>query len=177
MQYWKILLLLLLSLPASYFAFSSLGYQSDKNLQEWPSYGGDSANTHFSSLKQINRDNVAQLQVAWTYDTKDSFEGSEMQCNPIIVNGVMYATSPKMRVFALDAATGQEKWSFDPNAIERVPGRDRNRGVTYWEGNGEPRVYFGFRNWLYAVDVLTPRCQSSLSQENLQDQISGNLIK
>ncbi|MFN0084220.1 MAG: PQQ-binding-like beta-propeller repeat protein [Blastocatellia bacterium] len=125
------------------------------NPEEWPGYGGGAENTHRSSLTQINRENVGRLEVAWTYDTGDEFERSEMQCNPIIINGVLYATSPRMRVFALDAATGKERWTFDPNEGRRGLGTTRNRGVTYWAGGGEERVYFGFRNWLYALDART----------------------
>ncbi len=153
MKLWKITLIC--SLAALVTLFAQPQSKAALNPQEWPSYGGTPENTHFSALKQINRDNVQQLQVAWTYDTGDVFNGSEMQCNPLVVNGVLYATSPKLRVFALDGATGKERWSFDPNAIEKAPGRDRNRGVTYWDGNGEPRIYFGFRHWLYALDAKT----------------------
>jgi quinoprotein glucose dehydrogenase len=125
------------------------------NQDEWPGYGGGAENTHFSSLRQITRENVGKLEVAWTYDTGDVFDGSEMQCNPIVIGGVMYGTSPKMRVFALDAATGKERWRFDPNEGQRVLGKPRNRGVTYWAGGGEERLYFGFKNWLYALDART----------------------
>jgi quinoprotein glucose dehydrogenase len=123
---------------------------------EWRAYGGGPENTHYSALRQINRANVRGLQVAWIYDTGDVFDGSEMQCNPIVVDGVLYATSPKMRVFALDATTGKELWSFDPNEGRRSPGKSRNRGVTYWEGDGG-RIFFGFLNWIYALDARTGR--------------------
>ena len=55
------------------------------------------AGTRYSTLTQINRKNVAQLKVAWTYDTEDAFKDSEIQCQPIIVNGTLYATTPKLR--------------------------------------------------------------------------------
>jgi quinoprotein glucose dehydrogenase len=123
--------------------------------QEWRAYGGGPENTHFSSLRQINRENVKRLAIAWTYETGDAYDGSEMQCNPVVAGGTLYATSPKLRVFALDAATGKEKWSFDPNEGRRPLGRPRNRGVTYWEDGGEGRLFFGFRHWLYALDAAT----------------------
>src|SRR5205085_282886 len=69
-----------------------------KPYDSWKMFGGNSENTHYSTLKQINRDNVNRMEVAWTYDTGDAFSGSEMQCNPIIVDGLMYATTPKLRV-------------------------------------------------------------------------------
>jgi quinoprotein glucose dehydrogenase len=73
---------------------------------DWPYYGGDPTQTRYSTLTQITRDNVKNLKVAWTYDTHDAFKGSEMQCQPVVAHGVLYATSPTLRVFALDAATG-----------------------------------------------------------------------
>ncbi len=173
MKLWKFTLVIILSALAVFFAFRSPSSNAANNPNEWSNYGGNPENTHFSALKQINRDNVKQLQVAWTYDTGDMFEGSEMQCNPLVVNGVLYATSPKLRVFALDAATGKENWSFDPNAVEKAPGRGRNRGVTYWDGNGEPRIYFGFRNWLYALDAKTGQPVKSFGNEGRVDLRAG----
>ena len=124
----------------------------------WAMYGGGPDNIHFSSLKQINRENVSRLSVAWSYDTRDALDGSDMQCNPVIVNGVMYVTSPKLRVLALDAATGKELWSFDPNKGGRSR-RGRNRGITYWESvsgvEKQRRIFFGHQNWLYALDAQT----------------------
>ena len=80
---------------------------------EWPVNGG-LGNIRYSPLTQITRENVAQLKVAWTYDSKDAFKDSEMQSNPIIVDGILYATTPKLHVVAVNAATGQEVWNFDP---------------------------------------------------------------
>jgi quinoprotein glucose dehydrogenase len=152
---WKIAIVLGLALLAAYLLLQASLVGSANSVQEWRSYGGGAENTHFSALKQITRENVKQLEAAWTYDTGDVFEDSEMQCNPIIVGGALYATSPKMRVFALDAATGKELWVFDPNEGRRALGKSRNRGVTYWEDGGERRIFFGFRNWLYALDART----------------------
>ena len=124
---------------------------------DWPHYAGGPSSTRYSPLTQITTANVAALQVAWTYDTGDAFEGSEMQCQPVVAHGVLYATSPKLRVFALDAATGAEKWSFDPFEGEATPSRTRIRGLMYWERGSERRVYFGARHWLYALDATTGR--------------------
>src|SRR4029453_11918123 len=81
---------------------------------DWPHYGGGPEQIRYSPLTQITPANVTSLKVAWTYDTRDAFKGSEMQCQPVVAHGVLYATSPKLRVFALDAATGVEKGGFDP---------------------------------------------------------------
>src|SRR5579862_3548924 len=88
-------------------------------FRDWNIYGGSPENIRYSALDQINRGNVGKLAVAWTFDTGDAFADSEMQCNPIVVNGTLYATTPKIRAIALDAATGKLRWSFDPNG----PGR------------------------------------------------------
>src|SRR5689334_6567648 len=75
----------------------------------WPMNGGID-NIRYSPLKEINRENVSQLQVAWTYDSKDSFRASEMQSNPVVVDGVLYVTTPTLKVVAVDAANGKEIW-------------------------------------------------------------------
>ena len=83
---------------------------------EWPVNGGP-YNIRYSPLTQINRRRMsAQLEVAWTYDAHDAFKDSEMQSNPIVVDGVLYATTPKLRVVALDAATGRESGISIPRA-------------------------------------------------------------
>src|SRR5271165_7015175 len=121
---------------------------------EWRTYGGNPSGTRYSTLKQINRKNVGQLKVAWTYDTEDAFKDSEMQCQPIVVNGALYATTPKMRLIALDAATGKLRWAFDPNPADRVIGKSRNRGVTFWQDGKDQRVFLAAGYYLYAVDAL-----------------------
>src|SRR5215469_8499414 len=92
----------------------------------WGTFGGTPDNIHYSTLNQINRENVQSLRMAWTYDTGDAFPESEMECNPIIVHGILYATTPRLRVIALDAATGKPKWSFDPSPDEKSPEKSRN---------------------------------------------------
>ena len=155
MKRWKFALASALLIAAASLLGRSPVTDAAPTATEWPAYGGGKDNTHYSPLKQINRANVKQLQVAWQYDTGDAFEGSEMQCNPLIVKGVLYATSPKLRVFALDAATGKQRWSFDPHEGRKALGKFRNRGVTYWESNNESRVFFGFNQWLYSLDAKT----------------------
>src|SRR5271154_4184325 len=78
--------------------------------RDWPAYGGSAANTHYSDLAQINRSNVKQLAVAWSFDTG---EQGVLQASPIIVNGVLYGITPTQKVFALDAASGELLWKFD----------------------------------------------------------------
>jgi quinoprotein glucose dehydrogenase len=117
---------------------------------EWRVNGGP-GNSRYSPLAQITRDNVANLQVAWTYDSHDAFKGSEMQSNPIIVDGVLYATTPTLKVIAVDAATGRERWRFDPSGGSPTLSRFRHRGVTVHDD----RVFVTYRSFLWALDRKT----------------------
>jgi quinoprotein glucose dehydrogenase len=118
---------------------------------DWPVYHGNDDHTHYSTLSQITPANVKRLKVAWTFDTKDAFAGSEMQANPIVIDGVLYATTPKLQVFALDAATGKQLWRFDPQNGAPPTSRIRHRGVVVVND----RVLFNYRNRLYALDRKT----------------------
>jgi quinoprotein glucose dehydrogenase len=135
----------------------------------WPVYGGNTDNTHYTTLSQITPENVSRLQVAWTYETHDEFSGSEMQANPIVIDGVLYATSPKLRVFALDAATGKEIWSFDPNNGRPPSSRFRHRGVVV---TGD-RVIFNYRNNLWALDPKTGKPITTFGKNGVVDLREG----
>lgn len=91
---------------------------------DWALNGGVD-NIRYSPLTEITKDNVGELQVAWTYDSRDAFEGSEMQSNPIVVDGVLYATTPTLKVIALNAETGALLWLSIPSRrpVRRAPGR------------------------------------------------------
>ena len=116
-----------------------------------PVYGGSNDNTHYTTLNQITPANVTKLEVAWKYETHDESPGSEMQANPIIIDGVLYAESPKQRIFALDAATGRELWKFDPAIGGRPITRVRHRGLTVTDD----RVLFTSGGRLFALDRKT----------------------
>lgn len=136
---------------------------------DWPVYGGNTDNTRYSALKQITPANVGRLQVAWTYETHDEFPGSEMQANPIVLDGVLYATTPKLRVIALDAETGRELWSFDPNEGAARSGRFRHRGVVV-QGD---RVFFTHRSRLWALDKRTGKPIASFGENGRVDLRQG----
>jgi quinoprotein glucose dehydrogenase len=114
--------------------------------REWPTYGGGPAQTRYSSLRQINRANVKQLEVAWTYD---SGETGGLQTQPIVVGGVLYACTPSDKTFALRAATGEVLWIFDSH----IRGRGPNRGVTYWASGDDKRIFATVDQYLYALDA------------------------
>ncbi|MBI4165297.1 MAG: PQQ-binding-like beta-propeller repeat protein [Acidobacteria bacterium] len=165
----KAIITLLLAVP---FAWSQertapVGYT------EWKVYHGSPESIHYSNLNQINRDNVHKLAVAWTFDTGDAFKGSELQCNPVIAHGVLYATSPKARLFALDAATGKVRWIFDPYHGEKNSGLYRIRGITYWEWGKDRRIFYAVRQYLYAINATTGKPVKSFGKDGRIDLREG----
>jgi quinoprotein glucose dehydrogenase len=124
---------------------------------DWPSYGGGLDDTRYSTLTQINRENVANLRVAWSFDTGDAFPGSEFQCNPLIIGGVLYAVTPKANVVALDAASGHLLWRFEPNPGGKVFFKIRSRGVSYWSDGKQARIFSAWHQYLYSLDAATGR--------------------
>ena len=139
------------------------------SAQEWPVYGGGPEGIRYSKLNQINRQNVKTLRPAWRFDSGDSFPGSESECNPIIVNGVLYATTPKVNVVALNAATGKLLWRFDPNVGLRVMGKMRSRGVTFWSDGKDQRIFAAARQYLYSLDAKTGKPVESFGAEGKID--------
>jgi quinoprotein glucose dehydrogenase len=115
---------------------------------DWPIYGGDSMDDHYSPLDQINRSNVSKLEVAWTYDTG---EPGGMETSPIVVGNVMYTYTPTKAVVALDAATGKVLWKFDSG----LPGGQAVRGLTYWSDGKDSRIFAGVLSYVYALDAET----------------------
>ncbi|NBC66916.1 MAG: PQQ-binding-like beta-propeller repeat protein, partial [Bacteroidetes bacterium] len=144
-------------------AFSTLLFscteESDKigASEDWKVSLGDKYSSQYSHLDQITRENVDQLEVAWTYRSgvADTIENSQIQANPLIINGTLYSTSPRLNVVALDAATGKEKWRFNPfpDSLEIQTWLNVNRGVTYWENGNDKRILFTAGPELYALDA------------------------
>jgi quinoprotein glucose dehydrogenase len=127
---------------------------------DWPAHGGDSGHRQYSTLDQINRENVGSLRVAWTYYTADkrADNRSQIQCNPLVIDGVLYGTSAQLKVFALEAETGRELWVFDPfesGAEEHSLGV--NRGLVSWADGGDRRIFMAAGQRLYALDARTGR--------------------
>ncbi len=113
----------------------------------WPAYGHDAGGTRYSPLAQINRDNVAQLKVAWTFHVEDLSDGTDgrkrsgLETTPILVDNTLYLTSGYNRVFALDPETGKQKWVYDPMMDTTVEYGDGliNRGVAAWLDSSLPK--------------------------------------
>lgn len=123
----------------------------------WTRSQGDAGSRRYSALRQINRANVGQLTPAWTYHSGDGRRN--IQCTPIVVDGVMFAPTAGRAMVALDATTGAERWRFRPELVadpglEDEPAR---RGLVYWAGDASagPRILFGCGHWIYALDPGT----------------------
>lgn len=114
---------------------------------EWKEYLGGPERNHYSPLDQINAGNINQLQVAWEYHTMDS---GQIQCNPIIVNGVLYGMTATTRPFAIDAATGKELWEGKSEGPDNF---SSSRGLSYWEDGSDKRILYTSGPWLYALNA------------------------
>ena len=156
------------------FLIAAQSQNNRQSYQNWAVVAGGPEGQRYSRLKQINRDNVRDLELAWKYDSGDEFSGSEMQCNPIIVGGTMYVTTPKLRLVALDAGTGAQKWAFNPFEGESIRTKMRNRGVTYWsDGSRDARIFVAARNWLYAIDARTGQPVAGFGEKGRVDLRRG----
>jgi quinoprotein glucose dehydrogenase len=146
--------------------------------QSWTSSGGAPGNGHYSPLAQINRSNVADLAVAWSFDTHES---GGLQSSPIIIDGVLYGVTPSQKVFALDAATGKLLWKFDSG----VAGTQPVRGLAFWSLEGsaansasntgaeQKRVLVGVMYFLYALEAATGKPIRSFGQQGRIDLREG----
>jgi quinoprotein glucose dehydrogenase len=141
------------------YILSSCTSNSDNSYKNWEVYGGTAECIRYSSLSQVDTSNVNQLEVAWVYKSgdADTLFNSEIQCNPIVVNGIMYGTTPRLKLFAVDATSGKEKWNFNPVDTALMSYADNNlRGVTYWtDGKGDNRIFYTPGSTLICLDANT----------------------
>ncbi len=136
--------------------------------REWKTYLGDAGASHYSTLGQITPANASQLEVAWTWHAGDAQGTTQIQCNPLVIDGVLYATTAQMSVVALDAATGKELWRFTPAEANGV-----NRGLSFWTEGGERRLFFGTGHWLHALDPRTGKSIESFGDKGRVDLEKG----
>ncbi len=161
--------------------FAALAFsQSD-----WPAYGHDPAGTRYSPLRQITPANVRQLERAWTFHTgeKPAVSGprgqrqTAFETTPLVVNGVLYLTTPANRVIALDPVSGRKLWSFDPQAKTKKPLQyHAHRGVSYWPGNAShaARILLGTLDGrLIALNAQTGAPVPSFGNEGEVDLRKG----
>jgi quinoprotein glucose dehydrogenase len=138
-------------------------------VADWPAYGADAGGRRWSPLRQITPANVGALEIAWVHRSGDVLDGttslgkSSLQVTPILVDGTLYACSPRGRVFALDPESGRDRWRYDPG-VDASPFYVVNcRGVSTWLDAAAPegvscrrRIYVGTLDArLIALDATT----------------------
>lgn len=146
---------------------------------DYPTYGGNKAGNRYSPLTQINLDNVQNLQVAWSYDASEKPDTTntgpqrpkQIQCQPIVVDGVLYGTTPELKLFALHAGTGKELWKFEPTKDDQK--FNTNRGVLYWENGDDKRILYTVGASLYAVNATNGTRVESFGENGTVDLHQG----
>src|SRR5499427_9578096 len=145
-------------LPILALAILPMRAQQGAKDGQWRAYASETGSTGYSPLDLINRDNVKNLQVAWTWKF-DNFGNTNSEVTPIMVNGVIYfPLSPRRTIVAADAATGETLWTWRPPQDDREARAARTyaRGVAYWKDGTTERIVTitpGFR--LVALDLKT----------------------
>lgn len=134
-------------------------YSKDQ-YNTWEVTGGSKTNIKYSQLNQIDTSNVQNLEIAWIYESEqgDSLQFGPMQANPIIIDGVLFGVSPKMKLFAIDATNGTGIWKFDPADSTANPKWHRtsvnmNRGVAYWKDGDDKRILYAVGPIVFAVNA------------------------
>jgi len=153
--------------------------------QEWPSYGGEPGETHYSKLSSINRENVRGLQPAWEWKTGETplpeFKTTPgaFEATPLMIGGVLYVSTPYNKVVALDATTGAVRWSYDPKAyIEgQVPNGTGfvHRGVAAWRDRktGKLRILMNSRAHLISLDAETGKPVADFGDNGIVNLVNG----
>ncbi len=134
----------------------------------WEEYLGGPARDHYSTLDQIDTANVGQLDVAWIYHTRDT---GEMQCNPIIIDSILYGMTARTVPFAVHAATGKEIWKVTDTT--GFVAYNMSRGVSYWDDGDDRRIFYTKGPWLYALDALTGQGIHSFGEKGRVSLKSG----
>ena len=150
---------------------------------DWPRVGNDPGCMRYSGLDQINRENVARLEPAWTYHTREleGRAGKTIECTPIVIDGVMYVTTGYLRVVAINAATGKELWQFDPlkdYPFEHPPASGGvNRGCAYWSDgtpDGDRRIIHGTSDGrLFSLDAKNGKLDPKFANGGVLDLYNG----
>lgn len=157
------------------------------NYTTWEVTGGNKEGIRYSTLNDIDTSNVSQLTAAWIFNTgdADTAKFSQIQCNPIIVDSVMYVTSPTLKLFALHAGTGKKIWEFNPDSLHKNKNWwhfivVNNRGVTYWtDGKDDKRIFFVTGSILNCINAKTGELISEFGNngiKNLHEDLGRTLV-
>ncbi len=166
-----LLLLVLLASCSKEKAVSDKAY-----FTTWEHYLGDPERTHFTNLDQINTSNVSNLKLAWTYKSGGLQEGrtTQIQTSPLMVDDLLYGVNAAIELFAVNAQTGEEIWTFKPPTKDES-GLGLNRGLNYWKSDGsEPsRIFFSSGPRLFAINSETGKPIVSFGKEGHIDLREG----
>ena len=160
-----------------FFLFLAACTSSTEKHTTWENYGGSKKGIRYSSLTEIDTSNVHLLQPAWIFNTgdADTAKFSQIQCNPIIIDSIMYVTSPTLKLFALHAGTGKKIWEFNPDSLYRNEKFfhfiiNNNRGVTYWtDGKEDKRIFFVTGSVLNCLNAMTGEIIKSFGNNGIKD--------
>jgi len=156
---------------------------ADRGPVDWPYWGGDPAQTHYSALADINTSNVSRLHQAWIWKTGETelkeygTRPGMFENTPVMIDGVLYATSPYNKVVAIDPESGNELWSYDPKSY--VDGQPPNgtgyihRGVALWHEGGSMRIFLNTRYRLISLDAKTGKPDTSFDDNGVVDLSQG----
>lgn len=160
-------------------------YPAGPRIEEWPYQGGDQGSTKYSALTQINTKTVHDLKPAWQWHSGEraneefGTKPGMFEVTPIMLEGVLYFSTPYNRVVALDPATGTERWSYDPKAYEQgqVPNGTGfvHRGVAAWRDSatGKTRILMNSRDHLIELDAETGKPVSQFGDNGVVDLLQG----
>lgn len=129
---------------------------------DWPVYGGTAAGDRYSTLTQIHRSNVKELQIAWRFDT----DGGSLQTSPLVIGRTLFGYTSTQSVLALEAATGRLKWKFESNSEN---GGQPARGLSYWTDGKEQRLFASGGSYLYALDPSSGKAIPSFGERGRVD--------
>jgi quinoprotein glucose dehydrogenase len=174
-----------LCLCVAVFVGAAVGTRAQSSAHgqvEWPFYGGDQGGAKYSKLADINAANVSHLQVAWTWKTGENPlpNGSRpgmFEVTPLMIDGVLYLSTPYNKVVALKAATGELLWSYDSKAYDM--GQPPNgtgwvhRGIAAWRDGGKLRIFLDSRYRLICLDASTGKVVSSFGKDGVVDLSEG----
>jgi glucose dehydrogenase len=155
----------------------------DNRMIEWPFYGGDQAGTKWSAAADINRETVEKLEIAWSWKTGEKpfpelrTQPGSFENTPLMIDNVLYVSTPHNRVVALDAETGHELWAYDPRAYDA--GQPPNgtgfvhRGVAAWRDGGKLRIFINSRDRLICLDGRTGELVTSFGARGVISLVDG----
>ena len=148
----------------------------DFSDNDWAYYRGDNSVSHYKPFDQINVSNVHKLQKVWEFksDDHDKNNRSQIQCNPLIVDGVVYGTTPTMKLFALDGSSGNKIWIFDPyDGNYENHGTGVNRGLNIYRDQNTDRILYATFSKLYAINARDGKLIQSFGKQGSVDLKKG----